>query len=189
MRRIRSVPATIIEARSPRTGRESQPHSPPWTITRARPAVAAVIKNEPVRSGRLAFGSRELYVRTRAPHTRAKMPMGIFKANAQRQEPSSMANPPIIGPIADESAKVELQIATAVPRRSAGQAATASPSDAGAAMAAPMPMSPLAATKVETVGIKVRSADPRTKHPNPMLRTRRRPNRSAHRPLTMRNPA
>ena len=179
----------IVLPISARIVSDDHPHSPPLTINRAKPDVVAVIATDPIRSGRRALGSRMESGKTRAPQISATTPIGIFNAKAQRHELSSITNPPITGPTAEDKARVELQIVTAVARRSTGKAAIAIPKDAGAAIAAPTPIKPRAITSNGTLGAIVNKADPRTKHIKPLFRTRPRPKRSAHRPLTIRAPA
>ena len=189
MRRARKPVPTTVNVNNPTTRAEDHPHSLPFTIERANAEVAAVIRIEPSMSGRRTFESRLLSGRTRAPQMRAPTPTGTLRANAQRQELSSMTTPPIIGPTTEDKAKVELQIVTAVARRSAGHEATAIPKEAGAAIAAPTPIRPRAAMSSGTVGATASKSDPKTKQAKPVFRTRTRPNRSAQRPLTIRAPA
>ena len=150
---------------------DDHPHSLPLTINKAKTEVVTVIATDPTISGRRALGSRFVSGNTRAPQINATNPIGIFSAKAQRHELSSITNPPITGPTAEDKASVELQIVTAVARRSTGNAAIAIPKDAGAAMAAPTPMKPRATTTNGTLGATINKPDPRIKQIKPLFRT------------------
>ena len=132
VRRTTTAIEITVAAMSPRIPGDVQPHSRPCTMASAKPAVPTPMSSAPSRSGVRAVSSSSLSARTFLPHTSAVIPIGRPNAKAQRHDPYWINAPPTTGPTAVDKANVDPQIATAVPRRSAGHAATARPSDAGA---------------------------------------------------------
>ena len=153
------------------------PRSPP--PARARPAGRAS-------AGGRAHGSRpDGGARTRT----VAMPIGTLTRNTRRQLPAATRSPPSEGPSPAAPAATADSSATPCDRRSAGNESSTRASDDGTRSAAPSACSTRNAVSVPGDGATAHSTDATVNSSSPLMKTRRRPMRSARRPAATRKAA
>ena len=152
-------------------------------------AVAQESRAPPVMSGFAADSSLGVSLKTCLLKTNAPTPIGKLIKKAQRQLASSMIPAPMAGPKALAEAKQAPQRVTAVALRSDGHEAITSPIEAGVIKAAPTPCKARIAIRKNGTGAAATPMDASTNTANPKDITRKRPARSASRPLTTSNAA
>ena len=160
---------------------EPQPQLGALTRASATRPTAAASSAAPARSGRPCTRSSLLSGTSRVASAKAASPTGRLIQNTHRQLTCTRP-PPITGPSAAPSAPRADQVPMARDLAAAGTAASSSDSEAGTIRPAPAAWMTRAATSSATPGTRPHSADPALKAARPVMNTRRRPIRSAHRP-------
>src|SRR3954447_10171292 len=120
---------------------------------------------------------------TARPRKKLKTPTGRLMKNAHRQLRLDTTSAPRVGPKAPAAAPIAPQMATATGTLSRGNVCSTRASDAGTRIAAPAASTISAPTSTPTVGASPRSIEPTVNTTTPIRNIRRRPTRSARRPL------
>src|SRR6266542_2587881 len=141
----------------------------------ARPVVAA---SAPAGSRRPAEGFRVSGTFRRAIASTAPA-IGRFRKNTALQDATCTSHPPATGPIAPATAVSDDHVPTARPRSRAEKAAPRIARLDGTTSAAPTPCTARARTSAPTSGANAQAAEDAANTATPIVKTRRRPKRSA----------
>ena len=132
--------------------------------------------------------ARENKIPSREPTTSATMHNGVFTRNTACQLKASTRKPPMVGPLAADTAPTAPQMPIAAERFSTGNSGNTNASDAGVRIAPPIACTTRAATSTSAVGANAHKMEPSIKMESPVRNARLRPNASASLPAVS-NPA